>query len=87
MQHYEASGCILTPETFLLRPMTRQEILARAQAINIRRYGDTIFQKGQATSYEGPIDIDDDDDDDVDGSGDNRTGRAGWRHQKRPKRF
>ncbi|KAH3696702.1 hypothetical protein DPMN_074071 [Dreissena polymorpha] len=30
--------------------------MAREQAHNYRRHGETIYERGQATSYDGPID-------------------------------
>ena len=58
IQHYDQRGCIKTPEEFPPRNIrkTRQQIMEEAQERTYRRYGESIFEKGEATSYEGNYD-------------------------------
>ncbi|XP_052254960.1 helicase with zinc finger domain 2-like isoform X4 [Dreissena polymorpha] len=58
LEDYEHYGCIKTPQEFPPpnKRLPRREIMAREQAHNYRRHGETIYERGQATSYDGPID-------------------------------
>ncbi|KAH3696710.1 hypothetical protein DPMN_084186 [Dreissena polymorpha] len=58
LEDYEHYGCVKTPMEFPPpnTRLTRQEIMARARAQSYRRYGETIYERGEATSYVGPVD-------------------------------
>ncbi|XP_045159234.2 helicase with zinc finger domain 2-like [Mercenaria mercenaria] len=54
---YGVRGCILTPDQFPPPfKKTRQQIMAEAKQKHHKRHGDAIFEKGEATSFKGPID-------------------------------
>ncbi|XP_053394362.1 helicase with zinc finger domain 2-like isoform X2 [Mercenaria mercenaria] len=65
IKHYEQRGCIKSAEEFPPKNIrkTRQQIMEEAQERIYRRFGDSIYEKGEATSYEGAIDNDYNEDD------------------------
>ena len=57
IQHYENRGCIKTPNEFPPRiTRTRLERMEENKLESERRYGESMFKKGEATSYTGSFD-------------------------------
>lgn len=57
INHYEERGCLRTPEDFPPRSSrTRRQIMEENKEENKRRYGESMFIKGEATSYTGSFD-------------------------------